>query len=91
MFITDQQFTVLPLQWKETTANFSIQRLVAKSITSYITITKSMFTDTYDVDLHTQVNSWNLYLGVESIEDAKKLAWKEHCKQLKNCLAPVEL
>ena len=91
MFTTDQQFTILPLQWKETTANFSTQRLVAKSLSNYIAITKSVFTNSYDVDLHTHVNSWNLYLGVETIEDAKKLAWREHCRQLKNYLSPVEL
>ena len=91
MFTTDQQFTILPLQWQETSANFSTQRLVAKSLSNYITITKSVFTNSYDVDLHTQVNSWNLYLGVESIEDAKELAWEEHCKQLRNCLLPVDL
>ena len=91
MFTTDQQFTILPLQWKETTANFSTQRLVAKSISNYITITKSVFTNTYDVDLHTHVNSWNVCLGAESIEEAKKLAWKEHCRQLKNSLSLVEV
>ena len=91
MYSTQQQFTLRPLNWVETTAIIGLKRLVAISISRKLVIQQSAFDGTYDVDVHTESTTWNLHLGCKTIEDAKELAWKAHCKQLRNCLVPVDL
>ena len=91
MYDTTQQFTLNPLNWIEVTVSTGLTRLVTISVTKKLVITKNQFDGTYDVDVHTECNSWSLHFGIKTIEDAKELAWKEHCKQLRNCLMPVDL
>ena len=91
MYNTTQQFTLKPLHWIETTSTTGLKRLVAMSVTKKFVIQQSFFDSTYDVEVHTEYNSWNLHFGCKTIEDAKELAWQDHCKQLKNCLLPVDL
>ena len=88
---TTQQFTLKPLHWIETTSITGLKRLVARTVIKTLVIQQSAFDKTYDVDVHTEWNSWNLHFGCKTIEDAKELAWKEHCKQLRHCLVPVDL
>ena len=91
MYSTTQQFTLHPLNWVETTSITGLKRLVAISINRKFVIQQSTFDGTYDVDIHTECNSWNLHFGCKTIADAKELVWKDHCKQLRNCLVPVDL
>ena len=91
MYSTTQQFTLRPLNWVETTSITGLKRLVAISISRKLVIQQSTFDGTYDVDIHTEYTTWNLHLGCKTMEDAKELAWKAHCKQLRNCLVPVDL
>ena len=91
MYDTTQQFTLQPLHWIDTTSTTGIKRLVAMSVTKKLVIQQSTFDRTFDVDVHTEWNSWNLHFGCKTIEEAKELAWQEHCKQLRNCLVPVDL
>lgn len=91
MYSTTQQFTLRPLNWVETTSITGLKRLVAISISSKLVIQQSTFDGTYDVDIHTECTTWNLHFGCKTIADAKELAWKAHCKQLRNCLLPVDL
>ena len=91
MYSTTQQFTLRPLNWVETTSITGLKRLVAITINKRLVIQQSAFDKTYDVDIHTECTTWNLHFGCKTIEDAKELAWKAHCKQLRNCLVPVDL
>ena len=91
MYDTTQQFTLHPLHWIDTTSTTGIKRLVAMSVTKKLVIQQSQFDKTFDVDIHTECNSWNLHFGAKTVEEAKELAWQEHCKQLRNCLVPVDL
>ena len=91
MYDTTQQFTLHPLHWIDTTSTTGIKRLVAMSVTKKLVIQQSQFDKTFDVDIHTECNSWNLHFGAKTVEEAKELAWQEHCKQLRNCLQPVDL
>ena len=91
MYSTQQQFTLRPLNWVETTSITGLKRLVAISVAKKLVIQQSTFDGTYDVDVHTEGTTWNLHLGCKTIEDAKELAWKAHCKQLRNCLLPIDL
>ena len=91
MYNTTQQFTLKPLHWIETTSITGVKRLVAKSLNKKLVIQQSAFDKTYDVDVHTECATWNLHFGCKTIEDAKELAWEEHCKQLRNCIVPVDL
>ena len=91
MYNTTQQFTLQPLHWGETTSTAGLKRLVAISLNKKLVIQQSAFDKTYDLDVHTECTAWNLHYGCKTIEDAKELAWKEHCKQLRNCLVPVDL
>ena len=91
MYNTTQQFTLEPLHWIETTSITGLKRLVARTVIKTLVIQQSAFDKTYDVDVHTEWNSWNLHFGCKTIEDAKELAWEEHCKQLRHCLVPVDL
>ena len=91
MYDTNQQFTLRPLQWINATSDTGLTRLVAMSLSKKLVIKQSAFDATYDVDIHTECNSWGLHFGCKSIEEAKELAWAEHCKQLRNCLVPVDL
>ena len=90
MYNTTQQFTLKPLHWEETTTN-GLKKLVAITINKRLVIQQSAFDKTYDLDIHTECDSWNLHFGCKTIEDAKELAWEEHCKQLRHCLVPVDL
>ena len=91
MYSTTQQFTLLPLNWVETTSITGLKRLVAVSISRRLVIQQSTFDGTYDVDIHTECTIWNLHFGCKTIAEAKELAWKEHCKQLRKFLLPVDL
>ena len=91
MYNTTQQFTLQPLQWIETTSTTGLKRLVAISVGKKLVIQQSAFDKTYDLDVHTECTVWNLHFGCKTIEDAKELAWNEHCKQLRTCLVPVDL
>ena len=91
MYNTTQQFTLKPLHWVETTSITGLKRLVAITINKRLVIQQSAFDKTYDLDVHTECTTWNLHFGCKTIEDAKELAWEEHCKQLRHCLVPVDL
>mgnify|MGYP003587413438 CR=1 FL=1 len=91
MYNTSQQFTLQPLHWVETTTTTGLKKLVAISVTNKLVIQQSAFDKTYDLDVHTECTAWNLHFGCRTIEEAKELAWKEHCKQLRNCLLPIDL
>ena len=91
MYNTTQQFTLQPLHWIETTSTTGLKRLVARTINKRLVIQQSAFDKTYDLDVHTECTTWNLHFGCKTIEDAKELAWEEHCKQLRHCLVPVDL
>ena len=91
MYNTTQQFNLAPLNWVETTSITGLERLVAMSISRRLVIQQSAFDKTFDVDIHTECTTWNLHFGCKTIEEAKELAWKAHCKQLRNCLVPVDL
>ena len=91
MYNTTQQFTLQPLHWVETTSITGLRRLVAITINKKLVIQQSAFDKTYDLDVHTECTVWNLHFGCKTIEDAKELAWEEHCKQLRHCLVPVDL
>ena len=91
MYNTTQQFTLQPLHWVETTTITGLTRLVAITINKRLVIQQSAFDKTYDLDVHTECTTWNLHFGCKTIEDAKELAWEEHCKQLRHCLVPVDL
>ena len=91
MYNTTQQFTLRPLHWVETTSITGLKRLVAITINKRLVIQQSAFDKTYDLDVHTECTTWNLHFGCKTIEDAKELAWEEHCKQLRHCLVPVDL
>ena len=91
MYNTSQQFTLAPLHWVETTSITGLRRLVAITINKRLVIQQSAFDKTYDLDVHTECTTWNLHFGCKTIEDAKELAWEEHCKQLRHCLVPVDL
>ena len=91
MYNTTQQFTLKPLHWVETTSATGLKRLVARTINKRLVIQQSAFDKTYDLDVHTECTTWNLHFGCKTIEDAKELAWEEHCKQLRHCLVPVDL
>ena len=91
MYNTTQQFTLQPLHWVETTTTYGLKKLVAITINKRLVIQQSTFDKTYDLDVHTECAAWNLHFGCKTIEDAKELAWEEHCKQLRNCLVPVDL
>ena len=91
MYDTTQQFNLAPLNWVETTSITGLERLVAMSISRRLVIQQSAFDKTFDVDIHTECTTWNLHFGCKTIEEAKELAWQEHCKQLRNCLVPVDL
>ena len=91
MYNTAQQFTLKPLHWVETTSTTGLKRLVATSLNKKLVIQQSAFDKTYDLDVHTECTIWNLHFGCKTIEDAKELAWEEHCKQLRHCLVPVDL
>lgn len=91
MYNTAQQFTLQPLNWVDTTSITGLKRLVAISLNKKLVIQQSTFDGTYDVDIHTECTTWNLHFGCKTIADAKELAWKEHCKQLRTCLLPVEV
>ena len=91
MYNTTQQFTLKPLHWVETTSTTGLSRLVARTINKRLVIQQSAFDKTYDLDVHTECTTWNLHFGCKTIEDAKELAWEEHCKQLRHCLVPVDL
>ena len=91
MYNTTQQFTLKPLHWVETTTTYGTKKLVAITVNKKLIIQQSAFDKTYDLDVHTESTAWNLHFGCKTIEDAKELAWEEHCKQLRNCLLPVDL
>ena len=91
MYNTTQQFTLQPLCWVETTSTNGLKKLVAITINKRLVIQQSAFDEIYDLDVHTECAAWNLHFGCKTIEDAKELAWEEHCKQLRNCLVPVDL
>ena len=91
MYNTSQQFTLQPLHWVETSSTTGLKRLVAISVTKKLVIQQATFDKTFDVDVHTECTSWNLHFGCKTIEEAKELAWQDHCKQLRNCLLPTEL
>ena len=91
MYNTTQQFTLKPLHWIETTSTTGLKRLVARTINKRLVIQQSAFDKTYDLDVHTECTTWNLHFGCKTIEDAKELAWEEHCKQLRHCIVPVDL
>ena len=91
MYDTTQQFNLAPLNWVETTSITGLKRLVAISVAKKLVIQQSTFDGTYDVDVHTEGTTWNLHFGCKTIEEAKELAWQEHCKQLRNCLVPIDL
>ena len=91
MYSTTQQFTLRPLNWVDTTSITGLKRLVAISISRKLVIQQSTFDGTYDVDIHTEGTTWNLHFGFKTMEEAKELAWQEHCKQLRNCLVPIDL
>ena len=91
MYNTTQQFTLKPLHWVETTTTNGLKKLVAITINKRLVIQQSAFDKTYDLDVHTECTTWNLHFGCKTIEDAKELAWEEHCKQLRHCLVPVDL
>ena len=91
MYNTSQQFTLRPLQWIDTTSTTGIKRLVAISVSKKLVIQQSVFDKTFDVDINIEGTIWNLHFGCKTIEEAKELAWQDHCKQLKNCLLPVDL
>ena len=91
MYNTTQQFTLQPLHWVETSSTTGLKKLVAITINKRLVIQQSAFDKTYDLDVHTECTTWNLHFGCKTIEDAKELAWEEHCKQLRNCLLPVDL
>ena len=91
MYDTTQQFNLAPLHWIATTSTTGIKRLVAMSVARKLVIQQSYFDTTFDVDMHTEFHSWNLHFGCKTIEEAKELAWQSHCKQLRNCLVPVDL
>ena len=91
MYNTSQQFTLQPLHWVETSSTIGLKRLVATSVTKKLVIQQSAFSKTYDLDVHTECTVWNLHFGCKTIEEAKELAWEEHCKQLRNCLLPIDL
>ncbi len=91
MYNTSQQFTLPPLHWVETSSTTGLKRLVAISVTKKLVIQQATFDKTFDVDVHTECTSWNLHFGCKTIEEAKELAWQDHCKQLRNCLLPVDL
>ena len=91
MYNTTQQFTLKPLHWVETTSITGLKRLVAITINKRLVIQQSAFDKTYDLDVHTECTTWNLHFGCKTMEDAKELAWEEHCKQLRHCLVPVDL
>ena len=90
MYNTTQQFTLRPLVWMDVSTT-GLKRLVATSLNKKLVIRQSTFDKTYDLDVHTECTAWNLHFGCKTIEDAKELAWEEHCKQLRNCLLPVDL
>ena len=91
MYNTSQQFTLQPLHWVETSSTTGLKRLVAISVNKRLVIQQATFDKTYDVDMHTECTAWNLHFGCRTIEEAKELAWKEHCKQLRNCLLPIDV
>ena len=91
MYTTTQQFTLQPLYWMETVSATGIKRVVATSLSRKLVIHQSTFDKTYDVDVHTECTTWNLHFGCRTLEEAKELAWKSHCKQLRDCLLPVDL
>ena len=91
MYNTTQQFTLKPLHWVEATTVNGLKKLVAITINKTLVIQQSAFDKTYDLDVHTECATWTLHFGCKTIEDAKELAWKEHCKQLRHCLVPVDL
>lgn len=91
MYNTTQQFTLKPLHWEETTTTNGTKKLVAITVNKKLIIQQSAFDKTYDLDVHTESTAWNLHFGCKTIEDAKERAWEEHCKQLRNCLLPVDL
>ena len=90
MYNTTQQFTLKPLHWVETTSTAGLKKLVAISLNKKLVIQQSTFDKTYDLDVHTECTAWNLHFGCKTVEDAKELAWEEHCKQLRHCLVPVK-
>ena len=91
MYDTTQQFNLVPLHWVETSSTTGLKKLVAITINKRLVIQQSAFDKTYDLDVHTECTTWNLHFGCKTIEEAKELAWEEHCKQLRNCLLPVDL
>lgn len=91
MYNTTQQFTLKPLHWVETTSITGLKRLVAITINKRLVIQQATFDKTYDLDVHTECATWNLHFGCKTMEEAKELAWEEHCKQLRHCLVPVDL
>ena len=86
-----EHFTLQPLQWVYTTSTTGIKRLVAKSVAKQLGIQQSQSNKTFTVDIYTERDSWNLHYGCKTIEEAKELAWQEHCKQLRNCILPADL
>ena len=90
MYNTTQQFTLQPLHWVETTSTNGLKKLVAITINKRLVIQQSAFAKTYDLDVHTECTVWNLHFGCKTVEEAKELAWEEHCKQLRHCLVPVK-
>lgn len=78
-----QTFTLRPLDWVEAKALNGHTKHVTDTIKGKLVIAKSLFDGSYDIDLHTECNSWTLHFGVESLEKAKSIAFEEHCKQLR--------
>ena len=91
MYPKPEHFTLQPLHWVYTTSTTGIKRLVAKSVTKQLVIQQSQSNKTFTVDIYTECDSWNLHFGCKTIEEAKELAWQEHCKQLRKYILPVEL
>lgn len=90
MYTTEQYFTLRPLAWVLLTEDSGHQRLVANSARVKLSIVRSQFDGTYDVDMYASGTYINLEYGLSSLAEAKKAAWHYHCNIIRDYIKELE-
>lgn len=89
MYTTEQYFTLRPLTWVLLTKDSGHQRLVANSARVKLSIVRSQFDNTYDVDMYAGGTYVNLEYALGSLAEAKTKAWGYHCNIIRDFIIPV--
>ena len=90
MYTTEQYFTLRPLTWVLLTQDSGHQRLVANSARVKLSIVRSQFDNTYDVDMYAGGTYVNIAYALSSLSEAKEVAWQHHCNIIRDYIKELE-